>query len=342
MEALWASNLYYLGLCVTWMVRGWLLTQPLVTGLYPWRECVTQAGSNQMWASKSYESPSTPSEEQMWITQWLRHLLEGGHWGGVRTACWPSNWTHTQRLLSLPHPWGVLCLVFHCGDHFQGQPHRHEFEQTLGDDEGQGSLVCCSLQGREEWDITEWRNNSLERHVLLRPSEQYTRMNPHKVSVQPLRFWQWVQRTTLLWLPKTSPACKFPCLPSPPPTSLQQSALSFGVSLPSMWLFPGGSDGKEFTSNEGDPGSIPVLGRSPGEENGYLLQYSGLGNPTDRGAWWATVHGVAELDTTEWLTLSLSHLTFCVGGQFHISHKKIPRFGANATTPQAGQRSPSF
>ena len=43
----------------------------------------------------------------------------------------------------------------------------------------------------------------------------------------------------------------------------------------------------------GDVGSIPGSGRSPGEENGNLLQYSCLGNPTDRRAWWASVHGVA-------------------------------------------------
>ena len=50
-------------------------------------------------------------------------------------------------------------------------------------------------------------------------------------------------------------------------------------------------------ANAGDAGSIPGSGRSPGEGNGNPLQYSRLGNPMDRGALWATVHGVAkELD----------------------------------------------
>ena len=48
-----------------------------------------------------------------------------------------------------------------------------------------------------------------------------------------------------------------------------------------------------------DTGSIPGLGRSPGGEHGKPLQYSCLENPKDRGAWWATVHRVAEWDTTE-------------------------------------------
>ena len=48
-----------------------------------------------------------------------------------------------------------------------------------------------------------------------------------------------------------------------------------------------------------DVGSIPGLGRSPGEGHGNPLQYSCLENPMDRGAWWATVHGAAELDMTE-------------------------------------------
>ena len=46
-----------------------------------------------------------------------------------------------------------------------------------------------------------------------------------------------------------------------------------------------------------DPGSIPGLGRSPGEGNGNLFQHSCLGNPADRGAWWATVHGVTKSRT---------------------------------------------
>ena len=57
--------------------------------------------------------------------------------------------------------------------------------------------------------------------------------------------------------------------------------------------FPDGSAGKESTRNAGDPGSIPGLGRSPGEQNGYPLQYSGLENSKDRGAWQATIRGVA-------------------------------------------------
>ena len=52
---------------------------------------------------------------------------------------------------------------------------------------------------------------------------------------------------------------------------------------------PGDSDGKESASNTGDPGSIPELGRSPGEGNGNPLQYSCLENSMDRGAWQATV-----------------------------------------------------
>jgi len=61
--------------------------------------------------------------------------------------------------------------------------------------------------------------------------------------------------------------------------------------------FPGGTGGKESTCNAEDLrdlGSIPGLKRSPGGGHGNPLQYSCLENPIDRGAWWATAHGVAQ------------------------------------------------
>ena len=63
--------------------------------------------------------------------------------------------------------------------------------------------------------------------------------------------------------------------------------------------FTSGSVVKNLPANAEDVGSIPGLGRSPGEGNGHPLQYSCLGNPKDRGAWQAAVRGVAkELDMT--------------------------------------------
>ena len=61
--------------------------------------------------------------------------------------------------------------------------------------------------------------------------------------------------------------------------------------------FPGGSDSKESACNVGNLGSIPGSGRSLGEGNGNLLQYSCLENPMDGGTWQATVHGVAKSRT---------------------------------------------
>ena len=62
-----------------------------------------------------------------------------------------------------------------------------------------------------------------------------------------------------------------------------------------IWVFLCSSVGKESTCNAGDPGSIPGLGRFPGEGNDNPLQYSCLENPMDRGAWWSTVHGVTRV-----------------------------------------------
>ena len=61
--------------------------------------------------------------------------------------------------------------------------------------------------------------------------------------------------------------------------------------------FAGGSDGKASDYNAGDLGSIPGLGRSPGEGNGNPLQYSCLENIMDGGAWQATIHGVTKSQT---------------------------------------------
>ena len=71
--------------------------------------------------------------------------------------------------------------------------------------------------------------------------------------------------------------------------------------------FPGGSDGIESAYNAGDPGSIPGLGRPPGEGNGCPLQYSCLENSMSRGAWQATFHEVAVRDN--WVTNTHSDCT---------------------------------
>ena len=73
-----------------------------------------------------------------------------------------------------------------------------------------------------------------------------------------------------------------------------------------MGAFPGDGVVKNPSANAGDTrdvGLIIGLGRSAEEGNGYTLQYSCLENPKNRGAWWATVHGVAESYTTEQLSV---------------------------------------
>ena len=64
-------------------------------------------------------------------------------------------------------------------------------------------------------------------------------------------------------------------------------------------MIPGGLDSKESACNAGDLGSIPGLGRFPGEGNGYLLQYSYVENSMDRRAWQATVHEVTKSRTRQ-------------------------------------------
>ena len=76
---------------------------------------------------------------------------------------------------------------------------------------------------------------------------------------------------------------------------LQYSCASLDrLPTPIFLRFPGGLDSKESSCSAKDLGSIPGLGRSPREGKGYPLQYSGLENSMDRGAWQATVHGVTK------------------------------------------------
>ena len=88
-------------------------------------------------------------------------------------------------------------------------------------------------------------------------------------------------------------------------------------------LFPGGSDGKESACNAKDLGLIPGSRRSPGEVNGYLLQYSYLEHSMNRGAWQATVHGAAESDATEQLTLSFYHYSYTKRKQRYCKNRKL-------------------
>ena len=85
-----------------------------------------------------------------------------------------------------------------------------------------------------------------------------------------------------------------------------------------IWGFPGGSEVKASARNVGDLGSIPGLGKSPGEGNGHPLQYSCLENPMDRGAWWATVHGVAKSQTRLSDFTSPHHLIIIISEQKKI------------------------
>ena len=88
------------------------------------------------------------------------------------------------------------------------------------------------------------------------------------------------------------------CGDRPQPGSESRLLVSVRSSLRKVCIsLPCGSDGKESACNAEDPGSIPWLERSPGERNGYPLQYSGLVNSMDREAWWIIVHGVAKSQT---------------------------------------------
>ena len=84
------------------------------------------------------------------------------------------------------------------------------------------------------------------------------------------------------------------------------------ITIGRQVIFPGSSDGKEYACNAGDWRSIPGSGRSPREGNDTPLQYSCLGNPMDRGAWWAIVHGVTKSWTGPSDSTHMQYFTACV------------------------------
>ena len=84
--------------------------------------------------------------------------------------------------------------------------------------------------------------------------------------------------------------------------------------------FPGSSDRKESTCNSGDPGLIPESRRSPGEGNGYLLQYSCLENSMDRGAWQAIVHPLLITRFYNWFLPSLRLFVFIIIFKINLIH----------------------
>ena len=103
-------------------------------------------------------------------------------------------------------------------------------------------------------------------------------------------------------------SCDIPMFPVPilsSPSSKKLLYPQFGFSK-IIKVFSGGSGGKESSCQAGDMGSIPGLGRSLGEGNGYPLQYSCLENSMDRGAWRTMAHGV----TKSWSWLSNLHFLF--------------------------------
>ena len=87
-----------------------------------------------------------------------------------------------------------------------------------------------------------------------------------------------------------------------------ESIFSLSRNLYTVFCFPGGSDGKETTCNVGDLGSVPGLGRSPGEGKGYPLQYSGLENSMD-----CLVHGVPK-SRTRLRAFTSFHTALCSPG----------------------------
>ena len=159
-----------------------------------------------------------------------------------------------------------------------------------------GLAACADMRGQERGD--RGGNQAGPRVSKAGPAETGEgRLRPQGCFLMGLRVaLEAIGRRP--W-PQWRGAAGLPGFPALTLTSFQP--LLHGALSPALVYegFPGGSDSKESVCSAGDPGSITGLGRCLGEEKGNPLQYSCLANPTDRGAWRATIHGVPKSNTTE-------------------------------------------
>ena len=165
---------------------------------------------------------------------------------------------------------------------------------SKGVDDEQGSLACCSPWGRKGSDTTEWLNwtewwysgprtvtcrytyaNKLPTLTQQVPPQRRVKSGPGTLQVKfMLIFHNRLRKLSWALYHTVFEEQKEPSIDS-----------------------PGGSDSKKSACNARDLGSIPGSERAPGEGNGNPLQHSCLENPMDRGAWWATVHGITKSQT---------------------------------------------
>ena len=152
-------------------------------------------------------------------------------------------------------------------------------------------LLCCSLKKARLWSLEH--HSRREAWTWLCTLFMAMKLPPLLIASQV----KWEMRRGSLVNCVLRDACEKECQAFWYP-GCPCICLGSAPDLPPMpiWAsdFPRGSDGKESSCNAGDPGLISGSRRSPGEGNGNSLQYSCLGNPMDRGAWRATVRGVAK------------------------------------------------
>ena len=179
-----------------------------------------------------------------------------------------------------------------------------ELKQTKIDK--QSPMVCQS--SRSSGHTPEESQQSAEDRTLYQLWTWSTQLSNGQKGWRPLT-WRYLSRCHVIKIIKKAHGCQthqqlstilnlhldIQCGDRPQPGSESRSLVSVRSSLRKVSIsLPCGSDGKESACNAEGPGLIPGSGRSPGERNGYPLQYSCLGNSMDREAWQITLSGVTQ------------------------------------------------